>query len=498
VTSEASRKLTSLPSRFPQVRTIQALDCQVEGCVHGQFYPPVCTPDAATRLTDCGEVLLEAPQYHRGYFEGLLATHGLHLTGVYLGTAMDALLADLQSRRLPAVFYGYHPSEVYGKYSASRIVFPQRVGGGARPAVDTALLMDDDTAPFFDYPVQPLQKLMCSAMADDPWLAPALTLLRALSVSDATISSLLTLASASSPVDPHAAVCSFLAQPGNSAVVDKLRAMAPPPPDLLQQRMRMASWVQVVLLIVGPLGYTLIAVIISQGEEEASASAAASQKTVAARAGRLVTSPVTVAAATLGCWAALLGTFRTHNTGWVERVFEPLLYVVCVVLAAYLIHAVALAMLRRVQRRLNSATAQSNASHGKTATYVSKALVPFARSIVGAVVFIALLVVLLQRFGEGTTSVLVTSAMGFTIALACSETLKDWFAGAIVLTDSQYRAGDWVIIHGSKRIEGIVEEVSLRVTRVRGFKGRRQTLQPPMEGTLLQKSTAAQRGNTAS
>jgi small-conductance mechanosensitive channel len=57
------------------------------------------------------------------------------------------------------------------------------------------------------------------------------------------------------------------------------------------------------------------------------------------------------------------------------------------------------------------------------------------------VVFIAMLIILLQRFGEGTTSVLVTSAMGFTIALACSETLKDWFAGAIVLSDSQYRAG---------------------------------------------------------
>jgi hypothetical protein len=39
-------------------------------------------------------------------------------------------------------------------------------------------------------------------------------------------------------------------------------------------------------------------------------------------------------------------------------------------------------MLRRVQRRLNAATVQSNQAHGKTAEYVSKALVPFARSIV--------------------------------------------------------------------------------------------------------------------
>jgi hypothetical protein len=61
------------------------------------------------------QVLLEAPQYHGGYFEGLLATHGLHLTGVYMGPAMDPLLADLQTRRKPAVFYGYHPSEVQNR-----------------------------------------------------------------------------------------------------------------------------------------------------------------------------------------------------------------------------------------------------------------------------------------------------------------------------------------------------------------------------------------------
>jgi len=74
-------------------------------------YIYICMGGAAAVL----QVLLEAPQYHRGYFEGLLATHGLHLTGVYMGPAMDPLLADLQARRKPAVFYGYHPSEVQSR-----------------------------------------------------------------------------------------------------------------------------------------------------------------------------------------------------------------------------------------------------------------------------------------------------------------------------------------------------------------------------------------------
>jgi len=75
--------------------------------------------------------------------------------------------------------------------------------------------------------------------------APALTLLRTLTISDDTINSLLNIAISTTPVDPYAAVCAFLNDPENLAVVQKLRAIAPPPPDLLQKRMKTMSWVQV-------------------------------------------------------------------------------------------------------------------------------------------------------------------------------------------------------------------------------------------------------------
>jgi Mg2+/citrate symporter len=60
------------------------------------------------------------------------------------------------------------------------------------------------------------------------------------------------------------------------------------------------------------------------------------------RAQRAMLSPETVAAATLACWAALLVTFSTHNTGWLERMLEPVMFLICVTLAAYLTHAIAL------------------------------------------------------------------------------------------------------------------------------------------------------------
>jgi hypothetical protein len=63
------------------------------------------------------------------YFEGLLAGHGAQLTGVYLGAAMRDVLADFQANHKPAVFYAFHPSDVYSQFPASRIVFPQRAAG---------------------------------------------------------------------------------------------------------------------------------------------------------------------------------------------------------------------------------------------------------------------------------------------------------------------------------------------------------------------------------
>jgi len=56
---------------------------------------------------------------------------------------------------------------------------------------------------------------------------------------------------------------------------------------------------------------------------------------------------------------------------------------------------------------------------------------------------------------------------GFAFALAAKDTIGNVFGSLTVLLDRPFRIGDWVLIDG--KIEGTVEEVGLRSTRIRTF-----------------------------
>ncbi|TNE97764.1 MAG: mechanosensitive ion channel family protein, partial [Deltaproteobacteria bacterium] len=56
---------------------------------------------------------------------------------------------------------------------------------------------------------------------------------------------------------------------------------------------------------------------------------------------------------------------------------------------------------------------------------------------------------------------------GFAFALAAKDTIGNLFGSLTVLLDRPFRIGDWILIDG--KIEGMVEEVGLRSTRIRTF-----------------------------
>lgn len=56
---------------------------------------------------------------------------------------------------------------------------------------------------------------------------------------------------------------------------------------------------------------------------------------------------------------------------------------------------------------------------------------------------------------------------GFAFALAAKDTIGNVFGSLTVLLDRPFRIGDWILIDG--KIEGTVEEVGLRSTRIRTF-----------------------------
>jgi len=56
--------------------------------------------------------------------------------------------------------------------------------------------------------------------------------------------------------------------------------------------------------------------------------------------------------------------------------------------------------------------------------------------------------------------------LGLAVALAAQDTVKNFLGGLTIFADKPFQIGDWIVIGG---VEGTVEEVGLRSTRVRTF-----------------------------
>lgn len=80
--------------------------------------------------------------------------------------------------------------------------------------------------------------------------------------------------------------------------------------------------------------------------------------------------------------------------------------------------------------------------------------------LVGAALF-------LQNMGYSVGSLLAGLGLGgAALALAAKDTLANLFGAVVVFVDKPFKLGDWVAVGG---VEGTVEEIGLRTTRIRTF-----------------------------
>jgi MscS family membrane protein len=103
----------------------------------------------------------------------------------------------------------------------------------------------------------------------------------------------------------------------------------------------------------------------------------------------------------------------------------------------------------------------------KTDTRYDDLLVPLVRK--SAKIFIAAfgIVFLADNLNIDITSLLAGLGLGgIAFALAAQDTVKNFFGSITVLLDRPFQVGDWVVVGG---IEGTVEEVGFRSTRIRTF-----------------------------
>lgn len=94
-------------------------------------------------------------------------------------------------------------------------------------------------------------------------------------------------------------------------------------------------------------------------------------------------------------------------------------------------------------------------------------LVPVIRNLLKGVVVIAAIIYILNRLAVDITALVGGVAFGtLAFALAAQDTIKNLFGSLVIFLDRPFQIGDWVIIGEH---EGVVEEVSVRSTRIRTF-----------------------------
>ncbi|MFK7847363.1 MAG: mechanosensitive ion channel family protein [Rhodothermales bacterium] len=94
-------------------------------------------------------------------------------------------------------------------------------------------------------------------------------------------------------------------------------------------------------------------------------------------------------------------------------------------------------------------------------------LVPMLRKTIKFFIAIIAVVWVIQNLGYSVTSLIASLGIGgLALALAAQDTVSNFFGSIVVFTDRPFQVGDWVELGG---IEGVIEEVGFRTTRIRQF-----------------------------
>ncbi len=102
-----------------------------------------------------------------------------------------------------------------------------------------------------------------------------------------------------------------------------------------------------------------------------------------------------------------------------------------------------------------------------TSNKVDDVLIPLLRKAIKAIVVLIGIIFILSNLNMNVTGLFAGLGLGgLAFALAAKDTIQNLFGSLSVLIDQSFHVGDWVVIED---VEGTVEEVGLRSTRIRTF-----------------------------
>jgi len=146
---------------------------------------------------------------------------------------------------------------------------------------------------------------------------------------------------------------------------------------------------------------------------------------------------------------------------------EHVVGVLLVLIAALLVSRLGSRAARRsVQSLVERSTLPGSAARS---TGRARTLAGVAASLVRAVVWSVAVLLVLDRFGINLGPLLAgASIVGVALGFGAQSLVRDFLSGFFILAEDQYGVGDVITV---LEVTGTVEEVNLRVTRLRGADG---------------------------
>lgn len=130
-----------------------------------------------------------------------------------------------------------------------------------------------------------------------------------------------------------------------------------------------------------------------------------------------------------------------------------MLFVLAIILAAY--------------RAVDVVADRLQAKAELTESKLDDQLVPLIRKSLKVLVLVGGTLFMLQNLHVDVGSLIAGLGIGgLAFALAAKDTLANFFGSIMIFADRPFQIGDWIVVTG---VEGIVEEVGFRSTRVRSF-----------------------------
>ena len=159
--------------------------------------------------------------------------------------------------------------------------------------------------------------------------------------------------------------------------------------------------------------------------------------------------------------------------GWVEQLDEWHLLTISKIIVVVLVAMLLTWISRRLVRRTLAGMRNLRAIGGRVderSEQRARTITRVVRSAVTALIWTIAVIIILPLAGVNITAfVAATSIIGAALAFGAQQVVRDLLAGFFMFTENQYGVGDNVDLGLA---EGTVEDVSLRVTRLRGVDGK--------------------------